>query len=301
MIASNRLTRFTITIAGIHRLTFVACLSFLLAACSTLPDYARPKILSADQLQMKDVIAYRSLQRSDFKGEQPPPGFDHRMGAAICAYFDNNIEADSFEFEYRGMEDYRHVYEVTLKNPRIWALMDRDCSWWNPGIDEEMYEYVLEHEEVHFALFEITARKWSAQLEATLFLISGSDESELKQDLQAQFETFWERGKQELDARNLEFDKQTSAVFDPERQKQWLATVRDELSAVSAASPARDREVDARTREAPDRAREALKIDDEGPGSTSAIEEAGAAALPPDCDPVRAGMLAVRDYRLARQ
>lgn len=296
---------------GICRLLALACLGLSLGACSALPDYARPVTLSADQLRMKDVIRYRPLERSDFKGEQPPPGFDLRMGAAICAFFKNNIDAESFEFTYLGLDNYRHVYSVKFKKPRVWALMDRECSWWNPGIDESDQAYVLQHEEVHFALFEIAARKWTEQLESTEFRISGGDESELKQDLQAQFDEFWESGKHELDSRNLEFDERTSAVFDPEGQREYLAMVRAELSSGVAAgisSPAPDCTPDAQTREALTRARRAIEaaaaasegVSEQGK-TRDLIEQARAALGPPACDPVRAGMLADEANRLAEQ
>lgn len=253
----------------------LACLGLCLAACARLPDYARPVVLDSGDLQKQDVIGYRQLQRADFKGLHPPPGFDHRMGAAICAYLENNIEAESFEFLYLGMENDDHVYEVTIKNPRIRAFMDRDCSWWNPELADSSSDYVLEHEGIHFAIFEIAARKWSRELDDAVFRIAGSDESELKRDMQSQFEDFWEGRKNELDARNLEFDEQTSARFDPERQKEWLATLRAELanvgSALNSDSAATCAE-DARTRQALRRARQALEDGSQRPSLTDLVE-----------------------------
>jgi hypothetical protein len=283
---------------GPGRLSGLACLGLLLAACSSLPDYARPVTLSMEQLQMKDVISYRPLTRSDFKGEQPPPGFDERMGAAICAYFENNVDSGSYDFAYQGMKNYRHVYTVRLENPRIWALMDRDCSWWNPGVDEDLDDYVLDHEEVHFALFEITARQLTEELERTVFEISGSDENELKNDLRGQFETIWNRGRQTLKDRNLEFDEQTSAVFDPERQQEWLAQVRLELRATTAFSNTpRECAADAPAREALERAYDALRNTGHDLDLTALLVEAEAAARPPECDSVRARILADEVYR----
>jgi hypothetical protein len=253
---------------------------------------------------MRDVIAYRKLERADFRGEQPPPGFDHRMGAAICAYFQNNVDADTYVFEYLGLENYRHIYRVSFRNPRIWALMDRDCSWWNPGVDEDLSDYVLEHEEVHFALFEIAARKLTARLEAAEFRIVGSDETELKNDLQTQFDRLWKREQENLAARNLEFDEQTSAVFDPDVQHQWLARVRLELSAVAGTAPsptAGGCGTDGEARAALDRARLALETAGRKIELTGLIEEAEAAALPPECDSIRARILADKVYRLAAE
>jgi len=59
----------------------------LQVACSTLPEYAAPKgrLIDPAILDTADVIAYRTLTRADFKGEQPPAEFaayDDRVGAA---------------------------------------------------------------------------------------------------------------------------------------------------------------------------------------------------------------------------
>ncbi|HKJ51506.1 MAG TPA: hypothetical protein VKB27_08380 [Gammaproteobacteria bacterium] len=287
-----------------YRLWIVACIGLYLIACARLPDYARPVALDSGTLQKQDVIGYRRLQRADFKGLQPPPGFDHRMGAAICAYLENNIEAESFEFRYLGTANSSHVYEVTVNSPRIRAFMDRDCSWWNPELADSASDYVLEHEGVHFAIFEIAARKWSRDLETAVFRIAGSDESELQRDMQKQFDNFWEGRKSELDARNLEFDEQTSAVFDPERQKKWLATVRSELADGDTAEnfdPASSCATDALTRQALQRARQALADAGYRPSLIDLVEAAEAAARPPECDPVRARILADKAYEISTQ
>jgi len=286
------------------RLWILIGIGLCLMACAGLPDYARPVALDSGALQKQDVIGYRRLHRADFKGLQPPPGFDHRMGAAICAYLENNIEAESFEFRYLGKDNYSHVYEVTVNNPRIHAFMDRDCSWWNPELADSASEYVLEHEGIHFAIFEIAARKWSRELETAIFRLVGIDEAELKRDMQKQFDNFWEGRKSELDLRNLEFDEQTSAVFDPERQKQWLATVRSELADSDTAGnfePASSCATDARTRQALQRARHALGDTGYRPSLVDLVDEAEAAARPPECDPVRARILADKAYELSTQ
>jgi hypothetical protein len=287
-----------------YRLSILACIGLCLAACARLPDYARPVTLESGDLRKQDVIAYRQLYRDDFRGGQPPPGFDHRMGAAICAYLENNIEGGSFEFRYLGMKNQSHVYEVTIDNPRIRAYMDRDCSWWNPELADSSSDYVLEHEGIHFAIFEIAARKWSRELEDAVFRIAGSNEAELKQDMQSQFDNFWEGRKNRLDARNLEFDEQTSAIFDPERQKEWLATVRAELADggnsgnLEAASACA---TDAPTRQALQRAKQAIAEAGDSPTLAGLVEEAETAALPPECDSVRARILADKAYRLSTQ
>jgi hypothetical protein len=39
------------------------------------------------------------------------------------------------------------------------AVMIPERSWWNPAIQANMTGYVLQHEQIHFALTELAARK----------------------------------------------------------------------------------------------------------------------------------------------
>ena len=50
-----------------------------------------------------------------------------------------------------------------VHNLAFTAFMDRDCSWWNPQYTGLPHEYILEHEQIHFALFEIAARRLNQQ------------------------------------------------------------------------------------------------------------------------------------------
>ena len=47
---------------------------------------------------------------------------------------------------------------MTPRDLRFRAQMDRKCSWWNPKDLGFPQEYILEHEQIHFALCELGAR-----------------------------------------------------------------------------------------------------------------------------------------------
>ena len=280
------------------RLTKILLLTWivsLLIGCATLPHYARPVSVDADSFRMEDVIHYRELERSDFKGEEPPAGFDRRMAAAICSQVKPFIE-----MEYQGQENGSHVYLVKFREPAFRAIMDRDCSWWNQDVDAAGEEYILEHETIHFALSEIAAREWNANLPWDSVRISGLDEAELMQDLESQTDEFFRPRREELLQRNLRFDEETSAVYDPVKQKQWLLKVQQELSRYESQALAMQCEPDADTREAMKNARLALRLGSYRPAILELVREAEAAAGLPECDRVRAKILADKALELAR-
>jgi hypothetical protein len=209
------------------------CVAIALAACSPLPKFARPQVIDdPDFLKKEDVILYRPLTREDFKGVEPPRGFDQRMAAAVCAYIEpEESDGRKLAIEYLGTTRGKHQYSVNHSEMTFSARVDRDCSWWNPGNAQNQLpaNCILQHEQVHFALFEIAAREMSREFRAMTFRISGTDTDSLKQDLEKQVQRFFRQRMDRLVRENFEFDEQTSAKFDPLRQMEWLVMAADKL------------------------------------------------------------------------
>ena len=279
-----------------HWLLLVCCAA-LSIGCASLPEYARPIVLTdPDLLKKEDVIDYRRLTRADFKAAEPPVGFDHRIAAAICAYIEPAGGSDAAEIRFLGQNNDQYLYSVSYDDPQFRARMDRDCSWWNLSVKGDLPEpYILEHEQVHFALFEIAARKWSEEIDFVSFEISGSDPESLQHDLQSQIDEYLQQRMEDLRRRNLEFDEQTSAFYDPGRQREWLAMVRQSLqteSAVDTANAIPGCAIGETTRDALAAAKRVLREHHYRPSMLELITEAEAAAAPPECDQVRARILA---------
>lgn len=259
--------------------------------CASLPEYARPVVLTDPGiLKKEDVIDYRPLTRADFKATEPPVGFDHRIAAAICAYIEPTEQSDAARIVFLGQKNDRYLYSVSYDDPKFRARMDRDCSWWNRTIEGDLPgAYILEHEQVHFALFETAAREWSEEIGFIRFEIGGADPESLQRDLQSQIDDYLQDRMEALRRRNLEFDEQTSAVYDPDRQREWLTMLQDSLSRQAAANPACG--IGAATRDALAEAKRVLREHHYRPSMLALIAEAEAAAAPPECDQVRAGIL----------
>ena len=201
-----------------------------LAGCATLPDYAAPKqvTIDYDDSAPKDSIAYRPLQRNDFRGNEPPPEFDERMAAVTCAHIEPLIDREGITIDEAEMPDGSAGYHITLRNLKFRALLDRNCSWWNPEVRNLDLDYILQHEQIHFALFEIAARDWTREPPVELRVEAGSRE-EMLAKMRRQFEQHLEDKMDDLLAVNRDFDEQTSVGYDPEKQKEWWNRVQARL------------------------------------------------------------------------
>ena len=208
-----------------------------LIACSTLPEYAAPKgkILDPAVLDTTDVISYRTLTRADFKSEHPPPEFAayaDKVGAATCAHILTTPDSKVFYQPFRASGGATH-YRATFQHLRFYAQMDRSCSWWNPKDRAVSAEYILEHEQVHFAIFELESRRLNAsarQIEARLHA-TAADPDAAVQLLHQQLEAHLQARIEDILERSREFDEDTSMGHDPEAQRRWWNLVHSELAA----------------------------------------------------------------------
>lgn len=221
-------------------------LATLLLGCgSTLPEYAAPKggVVAAASLDSSDVISYRQLSRADFRGTQAPPEFAQvagRVGAATCGQVRTTNDT-LFLINWRQeTPSSEKLHWVEIKKLSFMALMDRRCSWWNDRTASRAPAYVLQHEQVHFALYELGARKLNANSEAIKqsMLKEGSTQQEVEAHAQRALNDALVKATEDLLQRNREFDEDTSLGYRPDRQRSWMKKVMEELAETQAfASP----------------------------------------------------------------
>lgn len=220
-------------------------LALSLAGCATLPEYAAPKggVVDAGKLDSSDVIGYRQLTREDFRGTQAPAEFAPvaaRVGAATCGQVRTTADT-TFLINWRQASptsEKRHWVEV--KKLSFMALMDRHCSWWNEKAAARAPAYVLQHEQIHFALYELGARKLNAEAEAIKrdMVSEGKTSEEVQAHAEKALNEALVKATEELLERNREFDQDTSLGYRPDRQRAWLRKVTEELAETTAfASP----------------------------------------------------------------
>jgi hypothetical protein len=209
-----------------------------LLGCTSLPEYAAPKasVVRGGSVDLSDVITYRTLERADFKAEQPPPEFGgaaDRLGAATCGHILTTPDSGLSVAKLRD-PDGAMAYTARPHNLRFRALMNRSCSWWNPKDLGLPQDYILEHEQIHFALFELEARHMNAELpaiEANLHATASSPRQAAAL-FQQQLEDYMRGRLHIVVKRSREFDEDTSMGHNPGPQKRWLSVVTQELAAL---------------------------------------------------------------------
>ncbi len=225
------------------RISSIVCLVavagvVILAAGDISPAFAivaqaRPREFDPRLLETGDLIQYRDLSREDFLAADPPAeaiGLHGRLGAATCVFLtthpDTVIRASS-----RGLDQQRGVVRAQIENLGFLAYMDRECSWWNPAPIALPEEYILEHEQIHFAFFEIAARRLNRradQLTRQMETVSTSQQRALE-EIHRQIDAEMQRIIEEVMARSNDFDRETSRTYRRDRQKWWRQTVNLEL------------------------------------------------------------------------
>jgi hypothetical protein len=226
-----------------RRLFAVVLLAVL--GCSTLPEYAAPKggVVDAGQLDSSDVISYRQLTRADFRGTQAPTEFAavaDRVGAATCGQVRTTADTVFLLNWRQPSPSSQKQHWVEVKKLGFMALMDRRCSWWNEKLAARAPGYVLQHEQIHFALYELGARKLNASVEAIKreMTSQGTSGEEVQARAQQALNDALTRATEELLERNRDFDEDTSLGYRPDRQRAWLQRVTAELAETQAfASP----------------------------------------------------------------
>lgn len=202
----------------------------ILSGCgANLPHYAKPRgqTIEPSELSGRDLIAYRELSPGDFRAAAPPEEmrpYAQRMGAVTCANVLTFPEPEYY------VEETASGYAGAYLHLGFVARMDRNCSWWNPSGGPIPEDYVLQHEQIHFALAESAARRLNqAARKFVAKRFQRSTEKEVHQALHEVVEDLMDDAVQDLVRRNRKFDQDTSNTYAPEVQQRWFDTVMTEL------------------------------------------------------------------------
>jgi hypothetical protein len=161
----------------INRFFGYVALSLVLAlvpACVRLPEYARPRMDQTEDLQQTRApgFSYRELTIDDFRATSLSQQFpEHAEHINAHAATQIRLTADS-NFRITSGDLYGQSYFIgSIERLAFEAVMLPDRSWWDPKIPANMRGYVLQHEQIHFALTELAARqltrdsaKWASEV-----------------------------------------------------------------------------------------------------------------------------------------
>jgi len=194
-------------------LVAAACANIALAGCASPPASKPEDWLSGP------VVGYRLISKDDFQAEDSGDLWGNVYhGAEIC-------------IQIVPTEDHDQTGAFR-------AVMKPECSFWNeavgpigslgglagtsiiPGVPTPQPEwYVLQHEQIHFAIMEVAARRLSASLAE----VSASDRTHSK------VESAYRLTLSHAAERHRNFDAATSGTFDPNQLAIWVRLLETEM------------------------------------------------------------------------
>jgi hypothetical protein len=205
-----------------------------LIACAQLPEYAKPRTIQIDEIHkiIPTGFTYRQLTPEDFRATSLPENRSvHGKNINAQSVTTIRITADSNLSITRGSFLDQINYYGSINHLAFEAVMIPDDSWWNPKIEAAMTGYVLQHEQIHFALTELAARKLTRDARkwaSNLSVIKQSPQevySEIVQQIKGMINSAMEANQK----RHLKFDEDTSLFYNPSWQAWWLEMVEKEL------------------------------------------------------------------------
>lgn len=217
-------------------------LSALFSGCARLPDYALPRggVRMDDSVMRHEAITYRQLTRADFKASALPQ--DSSMHAAsINAHTCTRVRPtrdSSFSVSHARYDDSM-VYIGSIDTIGFEAVMIPGCSWWNPALPTENHAYVLQHEQIHFALVELTARRLTvdARQKVRGFMSIHPTMEAAQAEVTATVNGWIRTATEESLATHTAFDEDTSLFHSPRWQQWWLEKVEHQLADLKPAAP----------------------------------------------------------------
>ena len=182
--------------------------------------------------ELSTGFAYRPLTPEDFRAPSlPEQQVEH--AERINAHAATRRQDDAPQ-GYRITSGYLYgqiYFFGSIERLAFEAVMLPDRSWWNPKVPANMRSYVLQHEQIHFALTELAARQLTTDTQkwASDVLVIKPTSQEVKVELARQIN---DRIRASMEAnlkRQAEFDEDTSLFFNPKWQQWWSRKVEEEL------------------------------------------------------------------------
>ena len=208
---------------------------FLLAAgCAQLPDYAKPQFRLSDHKKNSPEygFTYRQLTVDDFHAISLPENFTvhaKSLNARVCTNIrltrDSKFIVNPVYF--RGKKSYF----ASIQDIAFEAVMIPSCSWWNPQIPKKKKAYALQHEQIHFALTEIAARRLTQEARevASSLLVIQSTQKDARDEILDKIKAMVQAAMDESLREHTAFDEDTSLFFDPKKQRWWIERVEEQL------------------------------------------------------------------------
>lgn len=221
--------------AAWKRRFLVFLLAGFLAGCAQLPEYARPQFHDPGEGSAigRDGFGYRQLNIDDFKAPSLPKEFrqyNHHINAHSCISI-RSVEGTQARIT-QGIYGGKTFYAGSLPQVRFEAVFVPGCSWWNPEVKQKRKAYILQHEQIHFALAELAARRLTSEAREELrdYLAVNSSYRAVREELSQKLQDLAHDGMEASFEEHTDFDEDTSLHYDPRAQRRWLEEVEERLA-----------------------------------------------------------------------
>ena len=206
-----------------------------LSSCASLPEYARPHIYIPEEgaATTQKGFSYRNLAFTDFQATSLPVGiqqYSHHLNARSCITI---RPTQNSKVNIRRAFFYGHLtYTGSFDYISFEASFISSCSWWNDKVPEKLKAYVLQHEQIHFALTELAARKVTLQAKEELghYVAFGNTDHEVQIKLRSKVKELVQDAINSNLKTHTAFDEDTSGHYVPKVQQSWLSDVEKRLS-----------------------------------------------------------------------
>lgn len=201
------------------------------AGCVQLPDYALPQF-GMNQGPQLAGITYRQLTRDDFQAASLPEGLQaHAVALSARSSLQIRPGRDVHITINSNWYHGQLVYFGRVENLRFEAVLIPEKSWWNPDIPKNREAYVLEHEQIHFGLLELAARKLTQEAAAagSDILVIDTSYARVRDGVMQRIEELVQSRSEDLYNEHKLFDERTSLFYDPSGQRRWLERLEEQL------------------------------------------------------------------------
>ena len=207
----------------------------LMVGCAQLPEYARPRFHVPEDgaTVSQNGFGYRPLTVEDFQAASLPSDFsahNHHINAHSCISI--RPARDSKTRITQGVYGKQSFYVGSIPQVTFEAIFVPGCSWWNPEVPEGRKAYVLQHEQIHFALAELAARQLTrdAREEMKDYLAINNSYREVQEELKTKLKDMAHAAMASSFEEHTDFDEDTSLYHDPRAQRWWLEEVEARLA-----------------------------------------------------------------------
>jgi hypothetical protein len=205
----------------------------LLTSCTTLPHYGQPRFHTGVSLATLDTLSYRDLCVADFKSRKLPEdirAYSHKLSAHTAVSL--RTANDAKFIVTRMLLGNNTVFLGAIEDLAFEAVMIPERSWWSPNLKKSRYNYVLQHEQIHFALMQVAAQELNDRIKKSpeSFIVFEESPEKARKKIQQLIDQLIAGSREKVLKEHIRFDEDTSGKYVPDIQQHWYDEVTGKLN-----------------------------------------------------------------------